>query len=278
MKSAIYSGTIQHRRFEPASHEFSYRMFMLYLDLDELDEVFDGSRLFSGKGRALAEFRREDHLGDSDIPLDEAVRGLVEERTGHRPTGPIRLLTHLRYFGYVFNPVSFYYCFNRQDSELETIVAEVNNTPWGEQHCYVLPTAENEASSLQKRQGMIMFSPAKEMHVSPFMPMDMDYDWRFRAPSDDLGVHMTNYRKNEKVFDATLKLKRVPLTSSSLARSLASFPFMTLKVITAIHWQALRLWFKKVPFHPHPSLLNDPQDKAESELEPRIGLQEDGQR
>ncbi|MDX1556496.1 MAG: DUF1365 domain-containing protein [Xanthomonadales bacterium] len=245
MNSAIYTGTIRHRRFRPVEHTFQYRMFMLYLDLAELDTVFERSRLFSAQGRAAAEFRRSDHLGDPAIPLDQSVRDLVEVHTGSRPAGPVCLLTHLRYFGYVFNPVSFYYCFDQDGSNVETIVAEVNNTPWGEQYCYVLPVDD-------PRQGLFRFGPEKEMHVSPFMPMDIEYDWRFATPGNHLNVHMSNLREGEKVFDATLRLERRTLSPSSLARSLAAYPFVTLRVMVAIHWQALRLWLKKCPVYDHP--------------------------
>jgi len=173
---------------------------------------------------------------------------LVEKETGRRPRGPIRLLTHLRYFGYVFNPVSFYYCFDANDERLETIVAEVNNTPWKERHCYVLGNDRDIGCGSVRR-----FKPAKEMHVSPFMPMDIDYDWRFRCPGNDLSVHMENYRENAKLFDATLVLKRQEITPKSLSRVLLAFPLMTLKVLTAIHWQALKLWLKGNPVHDHPA-------------------------
>lgn len=247
MKSAIYAGQVKHRRMQPVEHEFSYRMFMMYLDLAELPEVFRGRWLWSVRRPALARFRREDHLGDPGISLDEAVRELVRQRTGIRPSGPIRLLTQLSYFGYVFNPVSFYYCYNADDTELECIVAEVNNTPWGEQHCYVLPS-----SLSQENGGIQRYFPDKEMHVSPFMPMDIDYDWRFNTPGERLTVHMENARNGGKIFDATLVLEREEIAAGSLARVLGSFPFMTLKIILAIHWQALKLWVKGVPVHDHP--------------------------
>jgi len=232
---------------KPVLHEFSYRMFMMYLDLSELPEVFRGRWFWSIRRPALARFRREDHLGDPAIPLDQAVRDLVRNRTGVRPSGPIRLLTQLSYFGYVFNPVSFYYCYSADDSELECIVAEVNNTPWGEQHCYVLPTRLSH-----EKGGTRRYFPNKEMHVSPFMPMDIDYDWRFNTPGSRLSVHMENAHKGGKIFDATLVLEREEIAARSLARVLISFPFMTLKIILAIHWQALKLWLKGVPVHDHP--------------------------
>lgn len=247
MHSAIFTGTIRHRRLVPRPHRFRYRLFMLYLDLDELPQVFAGSRLFASGRRAIAAFRREDHLGDPRVPLGLAVRDLVEQRTGARPGGPIRLLTHLRYFGYVFNPVSFYYCFDAADRHIEAIVAEVNNTPWGERHCYVLGADAVDDQSARRR-----YRPAKRMHVSPFMPMDIDYDWRFREPGARLAVHMENFRGGRKLFDATLQLERREITPRSLALVLAAFPLMTLKVIAAIHWQALRLWLKRTPVYAHP--------------------------
>jgi DUF1365 family protein len=171
-------------------------------------------------------------------------------RTGKRPTGPIRLLTHLRYFGHSFNPVSFYYCFDSAGTNVETIVAEITNTPWKERHAYVLPVAGSAVSG-----GAWRFQFDKQFHVSPFMPMDMRYDWRFSAPAAGLHVHMENWRDGRSAFDATLSLKREPITSASLARALAAFPLMTAQVITLIHWQALRLWLKRTPFFTHPDKL-----------------------
>jgi DUF1365 family protein len=231
----------------PVEHAFTYRLFMMYLDLAEADGVFRRHWLWSTRRRAVARFRREDHLGDPSTPLDRAVRDLVAERTGKRPAGPIRLLTHLGYFGYRFNPVSFYYCFDSEDQKVETIVAEVNNTPWGEQHCYVLDDAGERAEGHRMR-----YRPAKVMHVSPFMEMDVDYDWRFSTPGPRLDVHMQNERNGQKIFDATLSLERKEISSGSLARVLIVYPLVTLKVILAIHWQALLLWLKGVPVQDHP--------------------------
>lgn len=247
MNSAIFEGQVRHRRMKPAGHSFDYRLFMMYLDLAELDLLFEKRWLWSVKRPAIARFRREQHLGDPQVSLDSSVRELVQEKTGRRPAGPIRLLTHMDYLGYGFNPVSFYYCFDEDDRDVETIVAEVNNTPWGEQHCYVLGERMNTGKGKHKR-----YQPAKKMHVSPFMPMDVDYDWRFSVPGKRLNVHMGNSLSGDKVFDASLDLERTEISAGTLARVLMVFPLMTLKVIVAIHWQALRLWLKRVPVIDHP--------------------------
>jgi DUF1365 family protein len=219
-----------------------------YLDLAELDEVFSRRWFWSTRRPALVRFRRADYLGDRAISLDAAVRTHVERETGRRPIGPVRLLTHLRHFGFSFNPVSFYYCFDPTDQEVETIVAEITNTPWNERHAYVLPRTASVSPADHLR-----FRFGKVFHVSPFMPMHVQYDWLFGKPDDQLLVHMNALSRDCSVFDATLRLERRPITGRNLARVLTRYPLMPMKVIGSIYWQALRLFLKRTPFYCHPS-------------------------
>ena len=248
MKSCIYEGKVRHRRMTPVVNAFQYRLFMMYLDLAELPHVFDMHPLWSARHVNLAYFRRRDHLGAPHVPLEDAVRDLVREQSGVRPKGPIRLLTQLRYFGYCFNPVSFYYCLDPSDNRLETIVAEVHNTPWLEEHCYVF----GEAMNVHPSGGWRRYRFDKTFHVSPFMEMGIRYDWRFQVPGEAVHVHMNLHAGDTKRFDATLELKRVPITRGSLTRVLLIYPLMTWKVTAMIYRQALRLRWKGAPVHAHP--------------------------
>lgn len=251
MHSCLYVGRVSHRRHgvagDPVTNAFEYRIFMTWLDLDELDAVFRGRWFWSTRRRTLAWFRRADYLGDPSRPLHDAVRDLVAARTGRRPAGPIRLLTHLRYFGHGFNPVSFYYCYD-DAGRVEAIVAEVSNTPWGERHCYVLP--RNEA---RVRGPVQEFDLDKEFHVSPFLPMETRYHWRFTDPGARLAVHLRNEQHGRHAFDATLRLERREISGRSLAGVLLRFPLITARVVLLIYWQALRLKLKGAVFHTHPA-------------------------
>ena len=247
MRSALYTGRVSHCRREPRRHEFSYATSMLWLDLAELDTVFERRWLWSTDRANLACYRRQDYLGDPRVPLDQAVRDCVAATAGSRPAGPIRLLTQLRLYGLSFNPVSFYYCYDSLDRHVEAIVAEITNTPWRERHRYVVM-----AGSDQPPRGALRGQFDKSFHVSPFMPMELQYEWAFTEPGDALGIVMLNRRLGRTVFSASLQLTRAPITGPRLAALLLNVPASGLGVLARIYWQALRLWARRTPHFEHP--------------------------
>ena len=245
MNSRLYVGAVRHRRRTGRAHAFGYRLFMPYLDLDELPELLDPFWLWSARRPALAWFRRADYLGPPGRPLAPAVRDAVHSHIGHRPGGPVRVLAHLRYLGACFNPVTFYYCFEPDGERLHSILAEITNTPWGERHPYVLD-CRGQAGRVHR------FSFQKAFHVSPFMSMEHRYHWRFTTPGEHLHVVMRNETQGRVVFAAALGMQARPFDRPSLAAALARHPWMTATVVGGIYWQALRLALKGVRFHSHP--------------------------
>ena len=231
---------------------------MLYLDLNELDRVFRGRWFWSINRPNLASFRREDYLGGAGTSLTDKIREVVIDSGGPPPEGPIRMLTHLRYFGYCFNPVTFYYCFFPDGQRVQTILAEITNTPWNERKTYVLvPELDESVGTLHR------YRFPKNFHVSPFLPMVLDYDWRFAEPSKKLDIHMSVESKDNKIFDASLHMQSAPLNGASLARALLSYIPMSLKVVGAIYWEALKLRLKGIPVYDHPN--TQPQQHGEDE-------------
>ena len=244
MRSALYTGQVLHRRSVPAVNEFRFDLFMVYLDLAELELVFADRLFWSVEGPTWASFRRADHLR-REGPLDTAVRDVAEEQLGFRPAGPVRLLTHLRYLGYCVNPISIYYCFGADGTRLDAIVAEVH-PPGGEEYVRAL-----DARNARRDGEWYQFEQAKEFSVSPFMPMDLRYTWRLTTPGETLAVAMESERQGEIILSVRLDLERCPMTGENLALTLLRWPSMTLRIITAIYWQALRLRQKGVPFCKH---------------------------
>jgi uncharacterized protein len=259
--SAVYEGTVRHRRFEPVEHSFRYRLFLMYLDLAELPAVLDPYPLFSARRAALARFRRADFMGDPARPLAECAREAVAAVTGQRPEGPVRLLTGLRYFGHSFNPVSFYYCFDEGGERVNAVVADVQNIPWGERHPYVLARGGQLGTVLSEEL-------EKSFHVSPLMGMDQTYSFRASEPGESIAVHiesrpsesapdreiggLVRTRRTPKTFDATLNLRRRELSPRTLAGLLARYPATSLQVVAKIYAQSLRLKLKGAKYHPHP--------------------------
>jgi len=248
----LYLGKVRHRRFQPRAHAFTYPVFMAFLDIDRLPELMAVSDLTGLNAFAWASFDDRDHLGHSSLPLRERLRLDAAAQGVALPAGPLFLLTNLRYAGYCFNPVNYYYCYDTA-GRLARICADVRNTPWGERHSYWMDP-EQGVETAQGRS----FEVDKTFHVSPFMPMDCRYRWAFTEPGEDLRVHISEFHRQddnslEFFFDVDLTLHRHPWDAGNLRDTLLRFPLMTLQVIFAIHWEALRLWIKRVPVFTHPS-------------------------
>ncbi len=220
---------------------------MLYLDLDQLPSLLNSGIGLSDFPFAPASFCRKDHLGDSTIPLTDSVREYIRIRTGQSCRGPIRLLTHVRSFGYYFSPLNLYYCFENNGTDIACILAEVTNTPWLEKHWYVL-WEKNRTG----RPNQLRFRHAKNFHVSPFMHMDADYAWSLNNPDARLTVSIAELIGEERIFDVAMILNRKNLNRGALYRTLLHYPAMTFRITQGIYWQALRLWRKGSRFYGHP--------------------------
>ena len=245
--SCLYKGWVSHQRYQPKPHAFRYHLSLVYLDLDELPELFDPYWYCSYGRWNIASFQRRDYLFPEAPSLKAAIQHFVKEGCGLETKGPVRLLTHLRYWGYCFNPVSFYYLFDETDSYIQAIVAAVTNTPWGECHAYLLYDINQQGI-----QRHYHFEVDKALHVSPFLTMDYRYHFYFAKPGSRLTVFMENWQADERHFTATLSLKQEPLNRHSLRKLLWGTLPMTFKVISTIYWQALRLYLKGIPLITHP--------------------------
>ena len=237
IESGVYLGTLRHRRFAPVPHAFTYPLFMVLLDVDRLGELMRASRLTSWNRFNWASFHDRDHLGDPRLPLRERLRADAGRHGLTLPAGRILLLTHLRYCGHCFNPVSFFYCLDR-DEQLQLVLAEVHNTFGGTRNYWV------------KAHDTV----AKQLYVSPFMPPDLDYAFDLSRPEASLVAHMAAVKDGVALFDATLRLDRQPWTAAVIRRALVRHPLMTAGVVAGIHWEALKLWWKGVPVYDRPTV------------------------
>lgn len=248
MVSCMYQGIVRHERLRPVKHRFQYRTWMVYLDMSELAEIQRKCSLISNRQFAPFSFLRTDHLGEPKIPLDRWVRERVHAETGLKLAGPIRLLTQLRQWGQYFSPLNLYYCWDRPAGEIAAVLAEVTNIPWGEKHVYCLWEG-NRQSALEH----LRFEHDKAFHVSPFMDMQQSYAWHLSEPGKLLRVAIESQEAGEPLFRAELEMKQKDLSSKALAWQMVRQPVPAVQIITAIHYQALKLWWKKCPVYPHPT-------------------------
>ena len=239
--ASIYEGTVAHRRLGPGARDFAPRLFLAYLDVDALPGSLDLMPLWSARRTAPVRFRRRDFFDGGTRSLGDAVRDLVQERLGRRPTGSVYLLAHLRTWGWIFNPLTVYYCWASDGAGLDAVVLEVTNTPWGERGWYVFDARDQTRARAPKA-----------MHVSPYLPMDVDYRVEWAIPGPELALRIEVGRSGLLMFEAALDLRRVPLDRRSSTRILARYPFLPLRVSLGIYREALRLFVRRTRVHRHP--------------------------
>ncbi|KTC87470.1 MULTISPECIES: DUF1365 domain-containing protein [Legionella] len=245
-ENLIFTGEVRHRRFTPKTHQFSYKLFMFCFDIGDLPNSFKDIKQVSIEKFNWFSFRRINYLSHPEIPLDEYARQLVVAKFHTYPKGKIYLLTHLTCLGYCFNPISLYFIFDETNQQLDYLIIEVTNTPWGEKHNYVLE------SSGKPKNDLYHYQFQKELHVSPFMAMNYEYQFNLKLNKREIIVHMENHIDGKKDFDATLRLKASAQKAPLFTKVFKRYPWITYKLAVAIYWQALKLWLKGVPFHFHP--------------------------
>lgn len=267
LSGSFLEGSIRHRRTEPVEHSFTYPIGLYGVRLSEWEKLPSLARGISTRHINRIWFRRRDYFQPGNGDLESAVKRHVLLATDWEPDGPIELITHPRYFGWCFNPVSFYLCYPRDADTRDNpvprvILAQITNTPWHERHTYCL----SDAGITETRDGWrsLRYRFPKHFHVSPFNPMDQDYEWLFGFHPEGLRVHMNVKGKTGKAFDATLSLTRYPLDTERVQYAMRRYPAETIKASIGIHWNAYRLWRKGARFHDHPGYALDTSSTDES--------------
>jgi DUF1365 family protein len=249
LNSGIYWGQVQHRRFGAIPHQFRYQLYMMGVDVDELEELFTKSAFFGDKWYNPIRFSEKDYLKGEPGTLKQRIDQKVQQLGGcWKSSNRVMLLAQCRCFGLYFSPINCYFCYDENEN-CQYMLAEVSNTPWRERHYYLIELRNNVQPERELRN-------KKAFHVSPFMDMDMEYVWRIRPPQVNTLVHIENHAQT-KLFDATLTLKKWEFQAPQLRKTVALIPAMTLKIVSGIYWQALTLFLKKVPFVPHPHSLSE---------------------
>ena len=237
MTSSIYNGTVIHKRFKPKIHFFKYKVFSLLIDLSELDILDKKINFFSYNKFNLISFYDKDHGERNGSSLEEWVKKNLREKEINVENIKIKLLCYPRILGYVFNPLSVFYVYDNKD-ELISILYEVKNT-FGEQHTYIFKVENNN---------FLQHNCVKKFHVSPFIEMNCNYFFKILKPAEKISVIIDQYQSNEKILYASQDGRRTDLTSSELIKSYLKHPLMTFKIISAIHFEAFKLWIKGIKF------------------------------
>jgi len=258
----LYPGKVMHARLMPFGHRFAYRVFSLLIDLDRLGEAGRMSRFFAVNRAAPVSFHEADHLEKgSDAPSLRAYADKLVADAGLPRPASVQLLCYPRILGYVFNPLSVYYC-RGEDGELSALIYEVRNT-FGERHTYVCPVEDGQLSAAGLRQ-----ERTKIFYVSPFIDLGARYHFRMLPPGDTVRMRILETENGKPLLSATFSGEAKALTSANLLALLARLPFMTMKVVVGIHWEALKLWLKGAKFHsrgkpPAPASHGDAQNALE---------------